>query len=104
MGVSRPRSRSTASSRRSDRHIFGRGSRHGGRGAPAGPGNPTVQAPMGERRSTLTLSTAGGTLTGKQEAEGNTTDIADGTGNGNALPGRGADPNPSPLTAPVTGA
>ena len=45
--------------------------------------NLTMQTPMGERRSTLTLSTSGGTLTGKQEAEGNTTDIADGSVNGN---------------------
>jgi hypothetical protein len=44
--------------------------------------NLTMQTPMGERRSTLTLSTSGGTLTGKQEAEGNTTDIAEGTGAG----------------------
>ena len=38
--------------------------------------NLTMQTPMGERRSTLTLSTAGGTLTGTQQAEGDTTDPA----------------------------
>jgi len=39
----------------------------------------TLETPMGERRSTLTLVTAGGALTGTQEAEGNTTDIAEGS-------------------------
>ena len=41
--------------------------------------NLTMQTPMGERRSTLTLATSGGSLTGSQEAEGNTTDITDGS-------------------------
>ena len=60
--------------------------------------NLTMQTPMGERRSTLTLSTAGGTLTGKQEAEGNTTDIAEGTVNGNELSWKVSITNPMPLT------
>ena len=49
--------------------------------------NLTMQTPMGERRSTLTLATSGGSLTGSQEAEGNTTDITDGSVNGNTLNG-----------------
>ena len=49
--------------------------------------NLTMQTPMGVRTSKLTLSTSGGALTGTQEAEGNTTDIADGTVNGNTLNG-----------------
>jgi len=65
--------------------------------------NLTMQTPMGERRSTLTLSTAGGTLTGKQEAEGNTTDIADGTVNGNELSWKVSITNPMPLTLTFTG-
>jgi hypothetical protein len=65
--------------------------------------NLTMQTPMGERRSTLTLSTAGGTLTGKQEAEGNTTDIADGSVNGNALSWKVSITNPMPLTLTFSG-
>jgi len=65
--------------------------------------NLTMQTPMGERRSTLTLSTAGGALTGKQEAEGNTTDIAEGTVNGNELSWKVSITNPMPLTLTFTG-
>jgi len=62
-----------------------------------------MQTPMGEQRSTLTLATAGGTLTGKQEAEGNTTDIAEGTVNGNALSWKVSITNPMPLTLTFSG-
>ena len=65
--------------------------------------NLTMQTPMGERRSTLTLSTAGGALTGKQEAEGNTTDIAEGSVNGNELSWKVSITNPMPLTLTFTG-
>ena len=64
----------------------------------------TMDTPMGERRSTLTLSTSGGTLTGKQEAEGNTTDITDGTVNGNDVSWKVAITNPMPLTLTFSGA
>ena len=65
--------------------------------------NLTMQTPMGERRSTLTLSTAGGTLTGKQEAEGNTTDIAEGTASGNDVSWKVSITNPMPLTLTFNG-
>jgi len=65
--------------------------------------NLTMDTPMGERRSTLTLTTAGGTLTGKQEAEGNTTDIAEGTVNGNDLSWKVSITNPMPLTLTFNG-
>jgi hypothetical protein len=65
--------------------------------------NLTMQTPMGERRSTLTLSTAGGTLTGKQEADGNTTDIAEGTVSGNAVSWKISITNPMPLTLTFSG-
>ena len=65
--------------------------------------NLTMQTPMGERRSTLTLSTAGSTLTGKQEAEGNTTDISDGTVNGNDVSWKVSITNPMPLTLEFAG-
>jgi len=65
--------------------------------------NLTMNTPMGERRSTLTLSTSGGTLTGKQEAEGNTTEIAEGTVNGNELSWQVSITNPMPLTLTFNG-
>ena len=65
--------------------------------------NLTMQTPMGERRSTLTLSTAGGNLTGQQEAEGNTTDITEGTVSGNDLSWKVSITNPMPLTLTFNG-
>ena len=65
--------------------------------------NLTLETPMGERRSTLTLSTAGGTLTGTQEAEGNTTDIADGSVSGDSVSWKVAITNPMPLTLTFSG-
>ena len=65
--------------------------------------NLTMNTPMGERRSTLTLSTAGGTLTGKQQAEGDTTDIAEGTVNGNDVSWKVSITNPMPLTLTFSG-
>jgi hypothetical protein len=65
--------------------------------------NLTMETPMGERRSTLTLSTSGGTLTGKQEAEGNTTEIAEGTVNGNNASWKVSITNPMPLTLTFSG-
>ena len=66
--------------------------------------NLTMQTPMGERRSTLTLSTAGGTLTGTQQAEGDTTEIAEGTVNGNEVSWKVSITNPMPLTLTFNGA
>jgi hypothetical protein len=65
--------------------------------------NLTMQTPMGERRSTLTLSTAGGTLSGKQESEGDTTDIADGTVSGDDVSWKVSITNPMPLTLTFSG-
>jgi hypothetical protein len=65
--------------------------------------NLTMNTQMGERRSTLTLSTSGSTLTGKQEAEGNTTDIAEGTVNGNDVSWQVSITNPMPLTLTFNG-
>ena len=63
----------------------------------------TLETPMGERRSTLTLVTAGGVLTGTQEAEGNTTDIAEGSVNGNEVSWKVSVTNPMPLTLTFNG-
>ena len=65
--------------------------------------NLTMETPMGERRSTITLSTAGGALTGKQEAEGNTTDIAEGSVSGNSVSWKVSITNPMPLTLTFSG-
>lgn len=65
--------------------------------------NLTLDTPMGERRSTLTLSTAGGSLTGTQEAEGNTTEISEGSASGDSVSWKVAITNPMPLTLTFTG-
>ncbi len=65
--------------------------------------NLTMQTPMGERRSTLTLATSGGSLTGSQEAEGNTPDITDGSVSGNDVSWKVAITNPMPLTLTFSG-
>src|SRR5437660_12653913 len=65
--------------------------------------NLTMQTPMGERRSTLTLSTAGGALTGTQQAEGDTTNIADGIVDGNEVSWKVSITNPMPLTLTFSG-
>ena len=44
--------------------------------------NLTMTTPMGERNATLSLKSAGGTLTGTQGADGNSAEIFDGTVNG----------------------
>jgi hypothetical protein len=41
--------------------------------------NITMQTPMGERASTVTLTSAGGSLSGTQGADGNSTEIFDGS-------------------------
>ena len=65
--------------------------------------NLTLETPMGERRSTLTLVTAGGALTGTQEAEGDTTNIAEGSVNGNTVSWKVSVTNPMPLTLTFNG-
>src|SRR4051794_36909735 len=44
--------------------------------------NITLSTPMGERKTTLSVKTAGGTLSGTQGADGNSTEIFDGTASG----------------------
>ena len=62
----------------------------------------TMQTPIGERKSALTLQSAGGTLTGTLAAEGNSASIFDGKANGNALSWKAAIKNPMPLTLEFT--
>ena len=65
--------------------------------------NLTMQTPMGERTSTVTLSSAGGTLTGTQSAEGESGPISDGTVSGDAARWSVAITNPMPLTLTFDG-
>ena len=58
---------------------------------------------MGERRATLSLKADGGTLTGRQMADGNTAEIFDGTVNGNQLSWKVSISDPMPLTLEFTG-
>lgn len=60
--------------------------------------NLTLETPMGERRSTLTLKSSGGALTGTQEAEGVTTEIFEGSVSGDSASWKVAITNPMPLT------
>lgn len=65
--------------------------------------NLTMETPMGERRSKLTLKSSGGTLTGTQEAEGNTTEIFEGSVNGDDASWKVSITNPMPLTLTFNG-
>jgi hypothetical protein len=64
--------------------------------------NLTMQTPIGERKSTLDLKTAGGTLSGKLTAEGNSTDIYEGTADGSTVAWKADIKNPMPLTLAFT--
>jgi hypothetical protein len=65
--------------------------------------NITMSTPMGERNTTLSLKSAGTTLTGVQAAEGNTGEIFDGTVNGDDVAWKISITNPMPLTLEFTG-
>jgi hypothetical protein len=66
--------------------------------------NLTMQTPMGERNATLSLKSAGGTLTGTQGADGNSTEIFDGTVSGSDVAWKVSITNPMPLTLEFKGA
>jgi len=65
--------------------------------------NITMSTPMGDRDATLSLKSTGGTLTGRQSAEGNSVEIFDGTVNGDDLSWKVSITNPMPLTLEFTG-
>ena len=60
--------------------------------------NIVMSTPMGDRNATLTLKNSGGALTGTQAAEGNSTEIFDGTANGDDVAWKVSITNPMPLT------
>ncbi len=65
--------------------------------------NITMSTPMGERNETLSLKNAGGVLTGTLGADGNSTEIFDGTANGDDVAWKVSITNPMPLTLAFTG-
>ena len=58
---------------------------------------------MGERHGTLSLKTEGTTLKGSQMADGNSTEIFDGTVNGNEISWKVSITDPMPMTLEFTG-
>ena len=65
--------------------------------------NLVMSTPMGERNATLNLKSSGGTLTGTQGADGNSTEIFEGTVNGDDVAWKVSITNPMPLTLAFTG-
>ena len=64
----------------------------------------SMQTPIGERKSTLALTSAGGALTGKLTGEeGDSTDIFDGKADGDSITFKAAIKNPMPLTLEFSG-
>ena len=65
--------------------------------------NITLSTPMGERKTTLSVKTAGGTLSGTQGADSNSTEIFDGTASGDDVNWKVSITNPMPLTLAFSG-
>src|ERR1700687_1212783 len=68
-----------------------------------GNSNITMSTPVGDRHATLTLKHGGGTRTGTQGADGNSTEIFDGTAKGDDVAWKVSITNPMPLTLEFTG-
>ena len=66
--------------------------------------NLTMSTPMGERKASLSIKASGGTLTGTQGADGNSTEIFEGTVSGDNVAWKVSITNPMPLTLAFTGA
>ena len=63
----------------------------------------SMQTPLGDRKATLTLASAGDALTGKLTGEeGNTTDIYEGKLDGNGASWKADIKSPMPLTLSFT--
>src|ERR1700709_2927281 len=65
--------------------------------------NIVMTTPMGERKATLNVKSAGGTLTGTQGADGNSGEIFDGTVAGDDVAWKISITNPMPLTLAFSG-
>jgi hypothetical protein len=66
--------------------------------------NLVMSTPMGERKASLSIKAAGGALTGTQGADGNSTEIFDGTVSGDNVAWKVSITNPMPLTLSFSGA
>jgi hypothetical protein len=64
--------------------------------------NLTMETPMGERTATLDVTSAGGTLTGTQSADGNSAEIFDGTVTGDDVAWKVSITTPMPMTLEYT--
>ena len=65
--------------------------------------NLVVSTPMGERQATLSARTEGSTLRGSRMADGNSTEIFDGTVNGNNVSWKVSITDPMPMTLEFNG-
>ncbi|MCZ7656705.1 MAG: hypothetical protein M5U07_02060 [Xanthobacteraceae bacterium] len=65
--------------------------------------NLTMETPMGERRATLAVKAEGGALTGTQSADGDSTEIFEGTASGESVAWKVSITNPMPLTLEFNG-
>lgn len=65
--------------------------------------NITMSTPMGERKATLNLQSAGGTLTGTQGDDTGSAEIFEGTVSGDNVAWKLSITNPMPLTLAFTG-
>jgi hypothetical protein len=65
--------------------------------------NLVVSTPMGDRRGSLSLKTEGTTVKGSQMADGNSTEIFDGTVHGNEISWKVSITDPMPMTLEFTG-
>ena len=65
--------------------------------------NLVVSTPMGERHGSLSLKTEGTTVKGSQMADGNSTEIFDGTVNGDEISWKVSITDPMPMTLEFTG-
>jgi hypothetical protein len=63
----------------------------------------SVETPIGTRGATLSLSTAGGALTGTQAADGQSTSITDGRVDGDKVSWKVAIVSPMPMTLEFEG-
>ncbi len=66
--------------------------------------NLAMATPLGERQSTLSVKADGGVLVGSQMADGNSTQIFDGSVNGNNVSWKVSITDPMPMTLEFSGA
>ncbi len=60
-----------------------------------------MATPLGERQSSLSVKTDGGALVGSQRADGNSTQIFDGSVNGNDVSWKVSITDPMPMTLEI---